>query len=146
MLAVARERFARFANFEYIVADYTKHNFAKKFDMIISALSIHHLDAQSKKTLYENCRRWLKAGGIFINVDQVISPSPEIEKKFSDIWRKQVENTCLSKREIQEAYERVRFDNPSTVAEQLHWLQAAGFSQADVIYKYFHFCVFYAKW
>jgi len=145
MLSEAKERFAGLDNFEYIVSDYTKHIFDKKFDIIISALSIHHLDAQNKRELFQKCYQWLETGGVFLNADQVLSPSPEIENNFSSIWRSQVENSGLANEEIQKAYERVKLDNPSTLDEQMHWLREAGFSQVDVVYKYLHFCVFYTK-
>ncbi|MCL2463188.1 MAG: class I SAM-dependent methyltransferase [Defluviitaleaceae bacterium] len=145
MLSVAKERFSGSKRFEYILADYTQYTFNKKFDIIISALSIHHLDAANKKSLYHNCFQWLNTNGIFINVDQALSPSPEIEKQFSDIWKGHVEKGGLSPEEIQAAYERVRLDNPSTLEEQMRWLREAGFPHVDILYKYFHFCVFYAK-
>jgi tRNA (cmo5U34)-methyltransferase len=145
MLEFAKERFKDYKDFQYIVADYTKYNFEKKFDIIISALSIHHLPAEEKKNLYQQCYNMLNDNGIFINVDQVLSPSPEIEAMFSKLWRKSVENSLLNPDDIQKAYERVSFDNPSTLQEQLNWLINAGFKNTDIIYKYYHFCVFYAK-
>jgi tRNA (cmo5U34)-methyltransferase len=145
MLEVAKERFKDNKDFQFIVADYTKHNFDRKFDMIISALSIHHLSAIDKKNLYQKCYDMLNENGVFINVDQVLSPSQEIESMFSNLWRKSVENSGLNSEEIQKAYERVSFDNPSTLADQLNWLSNAGFKNSDVLYKYYHFCVLYAK-
>ncbi len=145
MLSVAKERFAGLDNFEYIVEDYTAYAFDKKFDIIISALSIHHLDAHGKKNLYANCHRWLNNKGIFLNADMALSPFPETEKKLYDIWGTFIKNSGLSDDEIQQGYERVKFDNPSTMDDQLSWLREAGFSQFDIIYKYLHYCVFYAK-
>lgn len=55
MLEVAKERFKDNMNFKFIVADYTKHNFQEKFDIIISAFSIHHLSAMEKENLYNKC-------------------------------------------------------------------------------------------
>ncbi len=145
MLAVARERFMNYQGFQFIVDDYTKHNFVEKFDIIISALSIHHLSATEKEDLYHKCYQMLNEDGTFINVDQVLSPSPEIETMFSNLWRAFVEKSGLSKDEILKAYERVSFDNPSTLADQLSWLSKAGFRCVDSLYKYYHFCVLYAK-
>lgn len=145
MLSVAKERFAGLDNVEYIVADYTAYNFDKKFDIIISALSIHHLSAPDKKNIYANCFRWLNENGVFLNADMVLSPFPEIEKKLYDIWGAFIENSDLSDEEIQKGYERMKFDTPSTMDEQLGWLREAGFSQFDIVYKYLHYCVFYAK-
>ena len=145
MLSVAKARFSCFDSYDYIVADYTRHIFDKNFDIIISALSIHHLDAKGKKNLFNTCFQLLNNNGLFINADQVLSPSPEIEKNFSDIWRSHVENSGLLHEELLAAYERASLDTPSTMEEHMQWLREAGFLQVDVIYKYFHFCVFYAK-
>lgn len=145
MLEVAKERFKSYKDFEYIVDDYTKHNFDKKFDIIISALSIHHLSAFDKESLYKKCYDMLNEHGVFINVDQVLSPSLEIEAMFSRLWKDSVEKSGLNSEEIQKAYERVSFDKPSTLADQLKWLNNAGFKNADILYKYYHFCVLYAK-
>ena len=145
MLSLAKERFKGNMNMRFIADDYTKHNFTEKFDIIISALSVHHLSAIDKENLYRKCYDILNDGGIFINADQVLSPSSEIESTFSKLWRESVEQSGLSQEEIQKAYERVSFDNPSTLAEQLLWLNQAGFKNADCLYKYYHFCVMYGK-
>ncbi len=64
---------------------------------------------------------------------------------FSKLWRESVEKSGLSREEIDKAYERVKLDSPSTLAEQLEWLSKAGFRMVDCLYKYYHFCVLYAK-
>lgn len=145
MLKVAEERFSNFTNFKYINADYTTYEFEEKFDIVISALSIHHLTSEQKERLYEKCYNILNKEGIFINVDQVLSPHAEIEAMFSKLWREMVEDSGLPRKEIEKAYERTKLDNPSTLADQLSWLEKAGFSMADCLYKYYHFCVLYAK-
>lgn len=145
MLSAAQKRFRGHRDFAYIAADYTTYTFDKKFDLILSSLSIHHLSASDKAGLYKKCYHWLNTDGTFINADQVLSPSPTIEATFSTLWKKSVENSNLSCEEIAQAYERVKFDRPSTLAEQRTWLEQAGFQDIDVVYKYNHFCVMHAK-
>lgn len=145
MLNIAQKRFQDNPNVQFIVADYTKHPFQEKFDIIISALSIHHLSHLEKEKLYVKCYNMLDDNGVFINADQVLSPSPEIENMFIALWRNSVEQSGLDKEEIQKGYERVSFDRPSTLADQLQWLRNAGFKNVDSLYKYYHFCVLYAK-
>ena len=41
--------------------------------------------------------------------------------------------------------DRLALDNPSTLADQLAWLEKACFSDADCVYKDYHFVVLYAK-
>lgn len=146
MLGMARQRFAGHANIRYILADYTRHDWqGDTFDLVISALSIHHLPAQDKAHLYKTVYTLLAPGGIFLNADQALSPSPGIETMHSNLWRQSVERSGLPSEQIVKAYERVACDNPSTMEEQLQWLREAGFSHVDCIYKYCHFTVFYAR-
>ncbi|SHN56019.1 class I SAM-dependent methyltransferase [Desulfovibrio litoralis] len=145
MLELAKERFKNNINFKFITEDYTKHKFNEKFDIIISALSIHHLSATQKEVLYDSCYKMLNDNGIFINADQVLSPYPEVESMFSNLWKKEVEQSGLEPEEIKKAYQRLTLDNPSTLSDQLLWLKKAGFKYSDVLFKYYHFCVLYAK-
>ena len=71
MLDVAKDRFRGNSNVKYIVADYSKHSFVEKYDMVVSALSIHHLEDEEKKELYKKSYSLLKQNGIIINADQV---------------------------------------------------------------------------
>jgi tRNA (cmo5U34)-methyltransferase len=144
MLAVARERFRNYNDFQFIVDDYTTHHFSERFDIIISALSIHHLTAIEKEKLYAKCYNMLNDKGIFLNVDQALSPSQKIDTVFSNLMREFIEQSGLSKEEIAKAYERMSFDKPSSLADQILWLNNAGFAHVDCLYKYYHFCVFYA--
>ncbi|MDL2237465.1 class I SAM-dependent methyltransferase [Christensenellaceae bacterium OttesenSCG-928-K19] len=141
MLAVAKERFKKHEGFGYIVADYARHRFEEKYDMVISALSIHHLAAEDKERLYHTCYGILQEGGIFINADQVLSPSPGLERMYHDRWRSFVDKSGLSPSEIEAAYARTVHDDPSPLADQLTWLGEAGFKAVDCVYKYLHFCV-----
>lgn len=145
MLAVAKKRFINHPEFKFIAEDYTQYELDEKFDIIISALSIHHLTADQKENLYKKCFGLLNENGIFINADQVLSSYPESEAMFRALWKHSVEKSGLSSKEVQEAIDRTSYDNPSTLEEQLNWLKKAGFRYVDSIYKYYHFCVMYAK-
>lgn len=140
MLAVAKERF-RGRNFTYIVDDYTQHEYPGAFDLVISSLSIHHLTADAKKNLYEKIYGLLVPGGTFINADQILSPSSELERREELLWRKEVQNSGLTIPEIKSTFERTRYDDPSPLEDQLLWLKGAGFRIVDTIYKRYRFAV-----
>ena len=71
MLAVAKQRFAGADNVSYQELDFSQEPFKEKYDLIISALAIHHLEDEQKMQLYQNVYDALNPGGIFINADQV---------------------------------------------------------------------------
>lgn len=145
MLEMAKVRFKGKKDVTFIVDDYLNHPVEKDFDLVISALSIHHLTGGDKERLYAKAWSALKEGGVFLNADQVLSPSAKVESKFYELWKKAVEMSGLAEGEIKKAYERLTLDNPSSLADQLGWLNRAGFKHVDCLYKYYHFCVFYAQ-
>lgn len=145
MLEIAKERFHEEINMEYIVADYTTYPFEKKFDVIISSLSIHHLTDEEKQTLYQNIYKWLNPNGIFVNADQVLGQTPTIDALYKEDWQKKIEQSGLTKDELTAAYARTKLDKMSTLTDQLQWLSESGFVDVDCLYKYFNFVVLYGK-
>lgn len=145
MLDVARERFGDDLRIRYLVGDYAGCDFAGDYDIIASALSIHHLPDADKRTFYRKCFGMLNPGGIFINADQVRGETSYIEDLNKSMWRRYVESGGLSPEEIEACYRRVRLDKEAGLAEQLGWLGEAGFCDVACLYKYFHFAVLFGR-
>lgn len=77
----AKTRFANIGKFPTIlVDDYVKANLEGFYDLVISGLSIHHLSDCGKERLYQRIYNLLNPGGMFVNADQVLSKTPELEK------------------------------------------------------------------
>ena len=91
MLDIAKDRFRGNSNVKYIVADYSKYSFVEDYDIVVSALSIHHLEDEEKKKIYKKSYSLLKQNGIIINADQVYGETPFIEnlniRQFLEIER-----------------------------------------------------------
>lgn len=141
MLEIAHHRFERLDNITITQADYTQIAPNEKYDAIISSLSIHHLTDEYKQYLYKNIYRWLKPQGIFINADQVLANTPELESLYSQQWKAKVESTDLSQEAIKAAYGRVNLDIRTPLKTQLDWLSSYGFQNVDCLYKYYDFVV-----
>jgi tRNA (cmo5U34)-methyltransferase len=74
------------------------------FDVVVSALAIHHLDGPAKADLFARVAKRLAPGGRFVLADVVVPEDP------ADVVTPLDEG----------------FDLPSSVAEQFEWLAAAG--------------------
>lgn len=144
MLKLAKNRFQRYNNFEYITADYLEHNF-NSFDIIVSSLSIHHIEDKEKRKLYKKIYDALNPEGIFLNADQVIGPTPNIDNAYHRNWMEKIDENKFTGPEKDTAIERMKFDKPATLDDNLKWLRDCGFEDVDVYYKYYNFCIFYAK-
>jgi tRNA (cmo5U34)-methyltransferase len=77
---------------------------AGPFDLVVSALAVHHLDPGGKQDLFRRIAGRLAPGGRFVLADVVVPRDP-----------------ADARVEIE-----VGYDLPSTVEEQLGWLREAG--------------------
>lgn len=143
MLEKARQRFANEADrFEFVVADYSDDALAGEFDVIMSALSIHHLPDERKEALFHEIHGALVSGGTFINADQVIGSTPEIERIYRQEWLSQVRGSGISEADLAAALERIEQDKMAKLDIQLQWLTAAGFRHVNCWYKNYSFVVY----
>ena len=91
MLALAAKRFeANRAQFDFIEQDFRQFDAPQSFNVVISSMAIHHLTAGEKQQLFSAIFRSLRAGGVFINLDQIKAPSPELQQFYWDHWLAQV--------------------------------------------------------
>lgn len=145
MLAVAKKRFEG-KDFHYVESSFSDLELPESsFDIVISALAIHHIPGEEKRSLYSKVRRWLDRDGTFVNCDQIHAPDAASEARNIRLWKEFIEASGLPREEIDAAYERMKLDRTSTVEEQMCWLREAGFAQVDLLYKFHTFAVFFAK-
>ncbi len=143
MIEVARRRFTgELSRFDLSVMDCTRGPLPGRYEAVVSALSIHHLDASEKRNLFRKVYSVLCDGGVFINADQVLGSTPEIEARYREAWLRQVRARGVSEGDLVAALGRMKEDKPSTLDEQKAWLEEAGFEQVDCLYKSHGFAVY----
>jgi tRNA (cmo5U34)-methyltransferase len=136
MLAQARGRFAdEPTRFRFHVLDLARDFPGGRYDAVVSALAIHHLDDDAKRALFARVHTALRTPGVFVNADQVLGPTPTVERRYRETWLRQVRALGTSEADMQLALERMLFDKKATVAAQLGWLEEAGFVDVDCPYK-----------
>jgi SAM-dependent methyltransferase len=108
MLEVARGRLGAEA-VTLVVGDLLDPLPASPFDLVVSALAIHHLDGPGKAELFGRIASVLAPGGRFVLGDVVVPDGAPAVTPLSD-----------------------DYDKPSTVAEQMQWLRQAGLSPAVI--------------
>ena len=73
MLAKAKERFASQAQrIHYQLLDYIHAPIPGRYDVIVSALSLHHTEPANLRITFDKIYTALRSGGFFINADQVL--------------------------------------------------------------------------
>ncbi|WP_440951333.1 class I SAM-dependent methyltransferase [Methanosphaerula subterraneus] len=136
MLNVARERFAGRTDVRYIAGDYRDVDLGGGYDLICSALSIHHLQDEEKAGLYRRIYGALNPGGVFVNADQARGDTPALDRRFMEYWDAFISDGPLAPAELAVIKgRRDTLDQSANLIDQLAWLRASGFSDVDVIYR-----------
>ena len=145
MLDQARDRFSGISDrFSFIQLDYRQSDPPGRYPVVVSALSIHHLKASEKVDLFQRLTRWLAPGGIFINADQVLGETPEMEAAYHASWLRYVQSGPITPQEYEAAMSRLALDRFSTLSDQLRWLRLADLEQVSLRYQYERFVVYSA--
>jgi tRNA (cmo5U34)-methyltransferase len=80
------------------------------FDLVYSALAIHHLNGAGKRDLFGRVAAALRPSGVFVLADVVVPENPEDQQTPID----------------------GEYDVPDRLDDQLEWLREAGFEPTPV--------------
>lgn len=134
MLKVAKKRFENIRNIDYSLIDYTKELPDGNFDLVISALSIHHLENEQKLKLFHDLKEKNPSGGWLINYDQFCCDSKEMDNAVNAHWINHLYHSGLSETELARWEERRKLDRECSVAAEIAMLKKCGFKSVECIY------------
>ena len=144
MLDVARKRFAGMENVTYQVLNYTNELPCGNFDVIASALSIHHLEDEDKQNLFAHIYDLLPSGGLFVNYDQFCTEQPEMDQWINSYWENQLVHSGLTAHDIALWRERKKLDRECSVEQEIAMLEKAQFKTVQCVYSCQKFSVIVA--
>jgi tRNA (cmo5U34)-methyltransferase len=144
MLASARERLAPFQRIELVQSDFLAWQPSDAYDAVVSSLALHHLDTDEvKRSFYRRVFAALAEGGVFYNADNVLGSNRALDAMYVEKWTSYM-TANVGEAEVRGVWlPRYRAeDRPARLADQLHWLEAIGFRDVDVVWKWFNFAVY----
>ena len=113
---------------------------------VVSSLAVHHLDGAEKQALFADLAGMIAPGGVFVLADLVAPVSPRGTEIAARAWDEAVKERALQRDGSLGAFERFRQENwnfyadpdpdpddkPSSLLDQMKWLEAAGFVSVDL--------------
>lgn len=100
------------------------------FGAIVSALAIHHLTDERKRTLLAEAHELLSPGGMFVNLDLVCSASQALHEQFRQAIGRPEDDAS---------------DRLAPLCDQLGWMSDAGFVEVDCRFKWLEMALMTGK-
>lgn len=146
MIDKAAKRLSRLRNrIDLVEGDFYDVVFPCPTDLVVSSLAIHHLDDVQKAQLFEKVYACLGEDGAFVNADCAAATSDRMERLVGECWIDQMERLGIGREQIEGTIaDHDRYDIPATVDDQLGWLNRAGFSEAECVWRSFGFAIIVA--
>ena len=144
MIDIAKYKLNNRKNTEFIVGDFSTIDFKEPFDVVVSSLALHHIQADDeKKEFYTKIYNILTKSGQFLNADVVLASTDYQQKINMNRWIDYM-NKSVPMEEIQQRWipAHKTEDRPSKLIDQLKWMDEIGFKTVDVIWKYYNFSVY----
>lgn len=141
MLKIARERFSGADNVECRLSDYSEELPPEKFDLIVSALSVHHLENSEKIGLFERIYGKLPEGGSFVNYDQFCADEPAMTDLYDSYWENSLSKSGLTEGDIDLWKQRRKLDRECSVTTETKMLRECGFKTVQCVYSCRKFAV-----
>jgi len=133
MLAKARGTIAE--PVEFIVADLRDPLPVGRFDAVISAMAIHHLEHADQRDLYERVFTALSPGGTFVNGEVIGGAGPTTADAYQHWHHDSVRRRGGEDHDWHAYLGRQQADRCASLAQHLDWLTGVGFAEADCLFK-----------
>jgi len=144
MITQARIRLKKYDSIIFYNEDFRKFEFDKTYDVAVSSLALHHLETKKeKKKFYSKIFDSLRSHGVFYNADIILSSNDYLQKLYMSKWKEFMSRT-ISTKEIEDTWmtKHHKEDHPEILLDQLEWLKEIGFTEVDVVWKYYNFAVY----
>lgn len=115
---------------EAIKGDFKTDFFGLNYDIILTGLTLHHLNAEQRKKIFQKIYNSLAPDGIFVTRDIIVGESIQDTNKLYEKWKKFMrENDENAEAWYQKHLEK---DFPQSITELTSWLKDVGFSRVTL--------------
>ncbi|MDF1657872.1 MAG: class I SAM-dependent methyltransferase [Verrucomicrobiales bacterium] len=142
MLEKAKLRFQGVENIEYRIVDFESEPIPGTYDVVVSALALHHAPLDRLQGVFDKIYGCLKPRGMFLNADQILGRTREIEREYERAWLRHAKLAGCTEEEIDIAIERMKADRTSTLSDQLGALEKSGFESLNCWYQFYRYATY----
>ena len=123
---------------------FNQFEFEENYHVVISSLALHHLETdEDKKKFYKKIYKALRENGVFYNADVIIGENRYNQELYMEKWKEFMsKNVGIDEVENKWIPKYFEEDKPTKINAHKYMLENIGFSDFDVLWKYYNFAVF----
>ncbi len=146
-LEICRSRFSADCRHEFHQQDFGTATYDDgSFDLVVSSIAIHHLDAAGKQLLFRRIHGWLTNDGVLCFADQCAGGADDLNERHIFNWKRQSMNAGSNDAEwTMWMQHQADHDHHDTLGDQMEWLREAGFAVVDCPWRYLLWSVVQAR-
>ena len=143
MIIKAKEKCAGSSHtMNFICGNLMDHHF-RESDLIIMNYTLQFIPKGERVELLQRIYRCLRPGGLLVLAEKIESRDRKVQSLQTELYEDFKRRNGYSELEIsqkREALENIL--SPLTMEDQLEFVQAAGFSHVDMVFRWFNFACF----
>jgi tRNA (cmo5U34)-methyltransferase len=146
-LDICRKRLSGCSQLTCDEADFNDLDFEPgSFDLVISNIAIHHLDAAGKQSLFRGAHGWLTDDGMLCFADQCAGETEDLYDRHIANWRQLTMEAGSTDAEWDMWMQhQAEHDHHDTLSDQMAWLREAGFPTVDCVWRFLLWSVIQAR-
>lgn len=118
-----------------VVLDWRNEDLPGRHDVVSTVLSLHDLDAEEKRELYEAAFGVLGRNGMLLLITRVRAGTPAVDQAYRSAWQQQVlaggGDAALAAQHLAD----LKAENLGTVADELAAISGSGFVEVNCWYQ-----------
>lgn len=136
-----------FQNIEFIKSDFKELELPQNtFDLIVSSISIHHINDEAKKVMFRKLYQAQPSKGVFSFCDQLRGETEYIYNKHIEKWKEYAQEQGTTPDEW-EMWMKHQHDHGyhTTLSNHTKWLKDAGYNIVDCTRRFLLWTTIYAE-
>jgi len=139
MLSFARAKLAKYDGIDFEQGDFLTHELKGPYDAAVSSLALHHLETDADKAaFYRRLFAALAPGAVFWTADAALGATPALNAMYMEKWKDYMRLT-MAEDAIEERFAKdAQEDRPAALRDHFRWMEAAGFVNPEIVWRYFY--------
>ncbi len=140
MLDAYEQKISKYTkNYELIQGDYKIDSIGKSYDIILTGMTLHHLNWEERKVFYQKLFNSANQNAVYISNDIIIDEDNNVKEHQYSLWKQFMKEQGENPEFWYEKH--IEKDFPIILSNHFDWLKEVGFQQSACYWRMYNFAI-----